>query len=329
MVEPSANEEFYENMTDRRFWAFPIHKPQLFADSPTMLALGTCLYTFGARRSKAALLALAGCIASPGARRLVTAPIAGFEPDCGWQRWHHIRDRVNVAGELHRSSWIFYTSQWRKCRTSALAVSLRRRAQAFVTVEPPGHESFLPVGGTNSFRVPVVLDSFQEDGWLARRIEVLPSWHRTPSWDPGRIRAVARDVAEFLDGQLPGPPHLPPHWQPMHGDFVPWNLREDRHGQLWLIDWEDATWGPPLADLVRYACASYSLSAVPAELPVEQLHLLLGNNDEGIAEAARFWLDHRNLQTPRGRPERKGPAAVDRVRVLRETTLLEALAQGR
>ena len=45
----------------------------------------------------------------------------------------------------------------------------------------------------------------------------------------------------------------------MHGDLVPWNLREDERGQLWLLDWEDAGWGPPFADVVRFIVAYYSL----------------------------------------------------------------------
>ena len=46
----------------------------------------------------------------------------------------------------------------------------------------------------------------------------------------------------------------------IHGDYMPWNLREDDRGQLWLLDWEHARWGPPMADLVRYIVAHHSLA---------------------------------------------------------------------
>ena len=42
------------------------------------------------------------------------------------------------------------------------------------------------------------------------------------------------------------------HWEPMHGDFTPWNLRTKRNQSLFLIDWEDAGWAPPGADEVYY-----------------------------------------------------------------------------
>jgi aminoglycoside phosphotransferase (APT) family kinase protein len=45
----------------------------------------------------------------------------------------------------------------------------------------------------------------------------------------------------------------------MHGDFTPWNLRQMTDGALSLVDWEDAAWAPPLADLVYYQAAAGAL----------------------------------------------------------------------
>ena len=76
-----------------------------------------------------------------------------------------------------------------------------------------------------------------------------PDLHRMPLHPP---------IHDLLDGirsgleSLPRPPHTLSHWEPMHGDFTPWNLRERRDGSLFLIDWEDATWAPPGADETFY-----------------------------------------------------------------------------
>jgi hypothetical protein len=45
---------------------------------------------------------------------------------------------------------------------------------------------------------------------------------------------------------------IPSHWEPMHGDLTPWNLRNLTDGSLYLFDWESAGWGPPGADEVLY-----------------------------------------------------------------------------
>ena len=46
----------------------------------------------------------------------------------------------------------------------------------------------------------------------------------------------------------------------MHGDFTPWNLRQLESGELVLLDWEEAGWGPPGADAVLYRAAASALS---------------------------------------------------------------------
>jgi aminoglycoside phosphotransferase (APT) family kinase protein len=83
----------------------------------------------------------------------------------------------------------------------------------------------------------------------------------------------------------------------MHGDYVPWNLREDDRGQLWLLDWEDAGWGPPGADLVRYLVAYHSLAWSSAERTAVAVRRMAGGTPaEGLIEIVRFWLAHPNLQ---------------------------------
>jgi aminoglycoside phosphotransferase (APT) family kinase protein len=63
----------------------------------------------------------------------------------------------------------------------------------------------------------------------------------------------------------------------MHGDFTPWNLRQNG-GHLSLIDWESVEWGPPLGDQVLYEAASLALSR---RSPSRSFN----------SEAAGFWLE--------------------------------------
>ena len=98
-------------------------------------------------------------------------------------------------------------------------------------------------------------------------------------------------------GRAPAGPGTPAHWRPIHGDYVPWNLREDDRGQLWLLDWEDARWGPPLADLVRYIVAYHSLGWSSADRIATVVRRTVGAESvEALLEVATFWLSHENLQ---------------------------------
>jgi aminoglycoside phosphotransferase (APT) family kinase protein len=65
----------------------------------------------------------------------------------------------------------------------------------------------------------------------------------------------------------------------MHGDFTPWNLRSSPGGQLTLVDWEEAGWGPPGADEVLYRAVSGALTRRPVTG--------LG----GAVEAVDFWTE--------------------------------------
>ena len=117
------------------------------------------------------------------------------------------------------------------------------------------------------------------------------------------------------------------HWRPMHGDLVPWNLREDRQGQLRLLDWEDAGWGPPLADLLRFIVAYASLGrSSPTRIAMRVRAILATESAAALHEAATFWLQHHNVrpvQNTGNWPRRK---ARDAARWAREFAALRALA---
>lgn len=105
--------------------------------------------------------------------------------------------------------------------------------------------------------------------------------HRAPSNPP--LQHVLLEVREALAG-IPRAPEVPAGWLPMHGDFAPWNLRSTRAGGLFLIDWENAGWGPPAADEAFYLATAVALDEgpVPRGIP---------------PEAACFWRD-RLIERP-------------------------------
>lgn len=105
-------------------------------------------------------------------------------------------------------------------------------------------------------RVPSVLASGDLGTWHWIAFEPFPA---RPSASPARpplaeiSDAIGRGLAD-----LARPMDTPDHWVPIHGDLSPWNLRLVK-GQLWLIDWEDARWGPPGADAAYFlACRWWS-----------------------------------------------------------------------
>lgn len=112
-----------------------------------------------------------------------------------------------------------------------------------------------------------------------------PRLHRRA--DDAILPAVLDDVQRALAGHRQ-PAGTPAHWVPAHGDFAPWNVRRIRRHGTFLIDWEEAGWAPPGADLVYYAACAAALGRPVREVTIEP------------GEAARFcWqqvrsrIDHR------------------------------------
>jgi len=164
-------------------------------------------------------------------------------------------------------------------------------------VDPHGRTNLTDrIPSTRSFRVITCVDRFSYENWSVRLYEPLPRLHRPARLDAARIRCVSEEVSLALQDLLPRADGIPSHWQPMHGDFVPWNLREDSLGQLWLLDWEDAGWAPPLADFVRYVVAYYSLGwTTPARITTVVTKAVGPESVPTLAEVASFWLSHPNI----------------------------------
>jgi hypothetical protein len=127
-----------------------------------------------------------------------------------------------------------------------------------------------------SFSVARPLASGKQDGWYYLAMAPLPPFlHSIPSSPP--LESVMNELRAAL-ADCPRPEGTPAHWQPMHGDFTPWNLRETSSGELTLVDWEYSGWGPPGADEVLYRASS---AAVAGRDP--------GRTD--MHEAIHFWID--------------------------------------
>jgi Ser/Thr protein kinase RdoA (MazF antagonist) len=200
----------------------------------------------------------------------------------------------------------------------------------FIVVKP-GSKSDIHdrIRSMASFRVTACTDSFWHQGWSVRQYEPLPRLHGPARWNADRIRRVAADVPNALDGLLVRPDDLPSHWQPIHGDFVPWNLRQDGNGELWLLDWEDSGWGPPLADLLRYIVAYYSLGWTnPSQIARIVRKILRAEPLNARVEAATFWLSHPNLQPDESHGTVTRQRAKDTARAARELAAFHALAGG-
>ena len=309
-------------------WAFPRGKPQVFANTPRGLGNGISMYAFGRQVPRAAQVTAVAQMAIPGLRSLVAERHDRPDPVCGWKRWDGILERVGRIPQRAPAEWLYLRSQWAKQRSSALALDELGTPLFLVVVEPRGRTSVHPEFSARSFRVPACLDSFDYDGWHARVIEPLPRYHRATAWEPARIRRVVEDIPKSLDGLLARPESMPAHWGPLHGDFVPWNLRESKDGQFWLVDWEDAGWGPPLADAVRYFVAHHSLRGTSPLATARLTWQIFSQDSTYLQEVANFWLQHHNFQPGRGERERPGRKARDAARGAREVNTFRIMARG-
>jgi glycosyltransferase involved in cell wall biosynthesis len=308
-------------------WAFPAGKTQVFADTPRALSKGVMVYGFGRRLPRWAQSALAMQVRVPVLRRLLAERTPGHAPVCGWTTWRAIREEVQQRNSQTSLEWIHFQSQWGKHRSSMLGLDSTGTPRWFVVIQPKETADLHGrVASTRSFRVTACVDSFFFGAWSVRQYEPLPRFHRPARWNAERIRRVAEDASRALEGVLPPASNIPPHWRPIHGDYVPWNLREDDHGQLWLLDWEHARWGPPMADLVRYVVAYQSLGWSSVDRIATIVRRIVGAESlEALLEVATFWLSHENLQ-PSGRETGTRRKAKDSARAGREVAAFRILA---
>jgi hypothetical protein len=157
--------------------------------------------------------------------------------------------------------------------TSVGFAKVRDGAQAALANEFRAVEAIVRFG-PSAFEVPTAVALDTVEGWHFFLSSALrPSLHTMPTRPP--LDEIIVQIQSGL-GSLQRPSEVATHWEPMHGDFTPWNLRQRADGSMFLIDWEDAGWAPPGADQVYYRAVESVLTGRP-------LH------DPGLEEAARFW----------------------------------------
>ncbi|MFC9976910.1 phosphotransferase [Spirillospora sp. NPDC127200] len=218
-----------------------------------------------------AAVAAAGPRAVPGPRVL-------WEPPGGAEEWRELAARVGPFDTLA----VYERPQ---CSRQGLAAVLLSggRPRGFLKVRDDPAEldreeravAAFPDGRAPAFRVPRVLDRGETAGRHWMLLEAMPPWPARPA-HRGLVARITVQAQERLAAALPRPAGTPEHWCPMHGDLTVWNLRRCGGGPPWLIDWEDAAWGPPEADLVYHAATRAAVLRRPPDR-------------RGPAEAVDFW----------------------------------------
>ena len=133
------------------------------------------------------------------------------------------------------------------------------------------------MANAGSLVVPRLLADGHDAGWRWLGTSVVQTTPHEPAYYAD-VGSVAAEVRERLAGGAVRPVDVPRHWQRMHGDLTPWNLRRLRDGKLVLFDWEESGWGPPAADEVLFMATRAALGVGTARASPHR-------------EAVAFWSD--------------------------------------
>lgn len=158
---------------------------------------------------------------------------------------------VYVARDPLVRTWSFLLlragmpSLWVKRRDATESARLHHEANALrLTANYP-----------TPFQHPHVVDVSETTNHAYLTTTSLPLTIRKPA-AVSDLGSLTESISAALRG-LPKPSDCPPEWRPSHGDLTPWNLRASHaRSHVVLVDWEDAKWAPPGADLVLYRVTS-------------------------------------------------------------------------
>ena len=114
--------------------------------------------------------------------------------------------------------------------------------------------------------VPQLLAAGLAHGLQYTAMSALPPRPHRPA--RGDISAVVAWIQRGLANAIPRTG--PAHWRAIHGDFAPWNLRRLWFGDRTLFDFEDARYGPPLADTVFWNVATATLRGRAMESTIDE-----------------------------------------------------------
>ncbi len=157
-------------------------------------------------------------------------------------------------------------------------------------------QELLTAHPASTFRTPALLAHGRFEDMAYHMHAPLPGGaHRQPSPDPDVIEAAIDEMQTRL-ASLPKPVDTPAHFVPVHRDFLAINLRLASDGHLWLIDWDNVGWGPPLTDELAYWMGGTARRVGPTgsrrvSQALELLHRR--GTDEQIREAIEWRLGHK------------------------------------
>lgn len=217
--------------------------------------------------------------------RIMPGPAVPWLPPMPVATWQGLCDHWTDRLESYDGIAIYERPQSQRVGFGVL-VFQHDRPVAFVKVQrgdPRGDTTWnaLSAMAANPLRdceVPLPLARGEFEGWTWMASSAIPGRpHRLAHRPP--IQRIAADISDRLRTALDPTDDVPAHWEPMHGDLAPWNLRRVGLRGLWLLDWDDCGWGPPGADAVYYEATS---SVVRRRRPAS------GTAPE---ETIRFWVD--------------------------------------
>lgn len=213
--------------------------------------------------------------------RLLPFPRGMWAPPVAEEEWQELMARwIALIGPIEAFA-VYETSQAERSGLALLAVG-SAGVTGFIKVRPPGHttvevEALTAASATTTVLCPQVLGAGELGDSSYLVTTAFPSrLHRPPK--PDGIPRVADDVSRSL-ADVSRPSGIPDYWEPMHGDFAPWNLRELRGHGLILFDFEHAGWAPACSDLVFYAAACSALGVAGP-----------GLGEREVGPAVDYWL---------------------------------------
>jgi hypothetical protein len=231
----------------------------------------------GAHHAVWGVVALAGPRALPG-------PAVPWQPPMPCSVWQKLGEQWSAALQPYDGVAIYERPQARRTGFGVLLLQRDRRL-AFVKVFCGAHNgeatwSALEALARHPVRdcqIPRPLAHGGHGDWSWMATSPIPWFPHRPARHPPVAR-IAADISDRLR-EVFDPAGVPGHWQPMHGDLAPWNLRRVGPRSLWLLDWDDVGWGPPGADAVYYEATDALIRgrrATPGSASEETL---------------RFWID--------------------------------------
>lgn len=293
-------------------------------------AAGVALYT-PSKRWVVLAQQVAFAVVRLGGARLLPGRTEHWNPPCPPAQWKAlVAQWEECLGPLTG----FATYQRRQRARTGLTLVVTRDGEAVAIVKIRDEEGSLAMeqaalsvvgsGSPRQFRVPQPLGSGRVDGlvWAAQQC-VFDRPHSAVLDMPEaffvEVSTLLRPVFASQDSPAPTDEMRDTACEPSHGDLTPWNLRRDRHGAVWLFDWEDVELATVGSDRTYFAVMARTLvdRLMPSDLPGPAVtrwrrvlleRLAAAPEDASLAERALILLDAADAARDGVRPSNQEPA---------------------